>query len=184
MSRSTQGVTLINLDEGEKLAGLERVVETEDEDERVARRDAVMRTECGASRPLPDARSNRRCRCSERLEIDRRRDAIDALDRELLRLLNERAAHAQDRSARSRGDSPPTGPSARRRCCARSQAENRGPLPDEAVDGRVSPDHVGVPRAGAAAAVAYLGPAGTFSHAAVTQAFRGSGRRRAVRVDR
>jgi DNA gyrase subunit A len=30
MSRSTQGVTLINLDQGEKLAGLERVVETED----------------------------------------------------------------------------------------------------------------------------------------------------------
>jgi DNA gyrase subunit A len=31
MSRATQGVTLINLDEGEKLAGLERVVETEGE---------------------------------------------------------------------------------------------------------------------------------------------------------
>jgi DNA gyrase subunit A len=31
MSRSTQGVTLINLSEGEKLAGLERVVETEEE---------------------------------------------------------------------------------------------------------------------------------------------------------
>lgn len=31
MSRATQGVTLINLDEGEKLAGLERVIETEEE---------------------------------------------------------------------------------------------------------------------------------------------------------
>ena len=31
MGRSTQGVTLINLGEGEKLAGLERVVETEDD---------------------------------------------------------------------------------------------------------------------------------------------------------
>jgi DNA gyrase subunit A len=30
MGRSTQGVTLINLGEGEKLAGLERVVETEE----------------------------------------------------------------------------------------------------------------------------------------------------------
>ena len=30
MSRATQGVILINLDEGEKLAGLERVVETDD----------------------------------------------------------------------------------------------------------------------------------------------------------
>ena len=33
MSRSTQGVTLINLDAGEKLAGLERVLETDDEPE-------------------------------------------------------------------------------------------------------------------------------------------------------
>ncbi|MEP7182505.1 MAG: DNA gyrase subunit A [Betaproteobacteria bacterium] len=33
MSRSTQGVTLINLGEGEKLAGLERVVEREDDGE-------------------------------------------------------------------------------------------------------------------------------------------------------
>jgi len=32
MSRSTQGVTLINLDDGEKLAGLERVVEKDDEE--------------------------------------------------------------------------------------------------------------------------------------------------------
>jgi DNA gyrase subunit A len=31
MSRSTQGVTLINLGKGEKLAGLERVVEPDDE---------------------------------------------------------------------------------------------------------------------------------------------------------
>jgi DNA gyrase subunit A len=33
MSRSTQGVTLIHLGEGEKLAGLERVVERDDDDE-------------------------------------------------------------------------------------------------------------------------------------------------------
>jgi DNA gyrase subunit A len=32
MSRSTQGVTLINLDDGEKLAGLERVVERDEEE--------------------------------------------------------------------------------------------------------------------------------------------------------
>lgn len=31
MSRATQGVTLINLDAGEKLAGLERVIESADE---------------------------------------------------------------------------------------------------------------------------------------------------------
>ncbi len=32
MSRATQGVTLINLDKGEKLVGLERVIETDDDD--------------------------------------------------------------------------------------------------------------------------------------------------------
>ena len=32
MGRSTQGVTLINLGEGETLAGLERVAEPEDDD--------------------------------------------------------------------------------------------------------------------------------------------------------
>ena len=36
MSRSTQGVTLIHLDVGEKLAGLERVVETEDDGDEIA----------------------------------------------------------------------------------------------------------------------------------------------------
>ncbi len=30
MGRATQGVTLINLDQGEKLAGLERVIETDE----------------------------------------------------------------------------------------------------------------------------------------------------------
>lgn len=35
MSRATQGVTLINLDENEKLAGLERVVETDDDEDNI-----------------------------------------------------------------------------------------------------------------------------------------------------
>ena len=33
MGRATQGVTLINLDEGEKLSGLEKVVESEEASE-------------------------------------------------------------------------------------------------------------------------------------------------------
>ncbi len=35
MSRATQGVTLINLDENEKLAGLERVIETDDDEDNI-----------------------------------------------------------------------------------------------------------------------------------------------------
>ena len=33
MSRATQGVTLINLDDGTKLAGIEKVIETDDSEE-------------------------------------------------------------------------------------------------------------------------------------------------------
>ena len=43
LGRATQGVTLIALDEGEKLAGLERVVETEDDLENAS--DAEMSPE-------------------------------------------------------------------------------------------------------------------------------------------
>jgi DNA gyrase subunit A len=32
LGRATQGVTLISLDDGEKLAGLEKIVETDDEE--------------------------------------------------------------------------------------------------------------------------------------------------------
>ena len=33
LGRATQGVTLINLGEGEKLSGIEKIVETDDDDE-------------------------------------------------------------------------------------------------------------------------------------------------------
>jgi DNA gyrase subunit A len=52
MSRATQGVTLINLDEGEKLAGLERVVETEGEGDSVF--DALLEADQSDSADEPD----------------------------------------------------------------------------------------------------------------------------------
>ena len=58
-------------------------------------------------------------------ELSRRRDAIDALDRELLKLLNERARQAQAIGT-LKGGGAHTAPSARRRCCARSQSDNPG----------------------------------------------------------
>ena len=45
MGRNTQGVTLIQLDEGEKLAGLEKLLETEYDD----------KDEAASSEPEPDA---------------------------------------------------------------------------------------------------------------------------------
>ena len=68
MSRSTQGVTLINLDEGEKLAGLERI-EERDDDGNGQRQRPRSRTAATAARarraadiaPRTRRRSRRRC---------------------------------------------------------------------------------------------------------------------------
>ncbi len=99
MSRSTQGVTLINLSDGEKLAGLERVVETDEPNgEGIApitgesapryrvRRGACRRRHAARRRraltqPWPRT-SPPRMRTSPR-----HRAAIDALDREILERL-------------------------------------------------------------------------------------------------
>ena len=65
----------------------------------------------------------------------RHRAAIDALDREILARLNERArARAGDRRAEGRGRAR-IGRSARRRCSRALAARNPGPLPDDAVTG-------------------------------------------------
>ncbi len=76
------------------------------------------------------------------------------------------------RSASSRARAPPIVRSARRRCCAAMREANPGPLPSDAVTGDIPPGDVGLPCARAAdCAIAYLGPAGTFSHAAVGRHF-------------
>ena len=142
MSRSTQGVTLINLDDGEKLAGLERVVETDDE----ATSDASARTRA-MRRPTDHADDDRR---DGDLAAPSRRDRR-ARPRDP-RAAQRARARTRRRSARSRAAAPRTGPSARRRCCARLQARERGPAAERGGRRRVPPGHVGVPRARAAAA--------------------------------
>ena len=52
LGRATQGVTLIALDEGEKLAGLEKVVETEDEQDAIT--DAVPEATDGTTPESPE----------------------------------------------------------------------------------------------------------------------------------
>ena len=84
MGRSTQGVTLINLGEGEKLAGLERVVERED-DERVSR---PRRDVAGAPWPTGTTTASERARRA----IARRSTRSTARS---CAQLNARAAHAQ-----------------------------------------------------------------------------------------
>lgn len=109
-------------------------------------------------------------------ELDARlrvhRDAIDALDREILLRLNERAMHAKAIGGLKAGSGAPAWrPEREAQVLARLTGGNAGPLPDAAI--------VGVFREVMSAClaleqklrVAYLGPAGTFSHAAVARHF-------------
>ena len=109
-------------------------------------------------------------------ELDARlrvhRDAIDVLDREILARLNERAVHAKAIGALKAGTgSAAYRPDREAQVLARLCEQNGGPLSDAAI--------VGVFRQVMSAClaleqklrIAYLGPAGTFSHAAVNKHF-------------
>jgi chorismate mutase/prephenate dehydratase len=106
---------------------------------------------------------------NEGSELQRHRAAIDALDRELLRLLSERARHAQEIGALKNG--PAYRPEREAQVLRRVQGDNPGPLSDEAV-GRVFREIMSACLAlEQKLSVAYLGPPGTYSHAAVTRHF-------------
>src|SRR5450755_3527119 len=104
------------------------------------------------------------------LEINRRRDAIDAIDRELLRLLNERAAHAKVIGS-LKGDTAAYRPEREAQVLRAIQADNRGPLPDGAVTSVFRQIMSACLALEQQLRISYLGPAGTFSHAAVTKHF-------------
>ena len=102
-------------------------------------------------------------------QLQRHRAAIDVLDRELLRLISERARHAQAIGALKNG--PAYRPEREAQVLRRVQAEHGGPLSDAAV-GRVFREVMSACLAlEQKLSVAYLGPAGTYSHAAVTRHF-------------
>ena len=109
-------------------------------------------------------------------ELDARlrvhRDAIDVLDREILARLNERAVHAKAIGDLKAGTGAAVyRPDREAQVLARLCESNGGPLSDAAI--------VGVFRQVMSAClaleqklrIAYLGPAGTFSHAAVGKHF-------------
>ena len=104
------------------------------------------------------------------LEINRRRDVIDALDRELLRLLNERAAHAKIIGT-LKGDTAAYRPEREAQVLRAMRAENPGPLPDGAVTSVFRQIMSACLALEQQLRISYLGPAGTFSHAAVTKHF-------------
>ena len=103
-------------------------------------------------------------------DLARHREGIDALDREILARLNERARHAQAIGA-LKGGGGAYRPERESQVLSALHARNAGPLPNEAVTA-VFREIMSACRAlEQTLRVAYLGPAGTFSHAAVAKHF-------------
>ena len=106
------------------------------------------------------------------MSIERERTAIDQIDDQILGLLNERAKLAlKIGRAKRRRSRPEFAPARERQIFDRLRAANPGPLPD---DGLLSiyREIIAVHRElEMPAAVAYLGPAGTFTHMAALRKF-------------
>ena len=109
-------------------------------------------------------------------EVDARlrvhREAIDVLDREILARLNERAVHAKAIGELKAGSGAPAyRPDRESQVLARLCEGNGGPLSDAAVIGIFRQVMSACLALEQRLRVAYLGPAGTFSHAAVGKHF-------------
>jgi chorismate mutase/prephenate dehydratase len=102
--------------------------------------------------------------------LARHRAAIDALDREILARLNARATHAKAIGA-LKGGSAAWRPEREAQVLTRLQAENAGPLPTEAVSAVFRQVMAACLALEQTLAIAYLGPAGTFTHDAVGKHF-------------
>ena len=103
-------------------------------------------------------------------DLKRCRDAIDAIDREMLKLLNERAKQAQVIGS-LKGGSPAYRPEREAQVLRALQEENRGPLPNESVAGVFRQVISACLALEQRLRIAYLGPPGTFSHSAVARHF-------------
>jgi chorismate mutase/prephenate dehydratase len=98
------------------------------------------------------------------------RAAIDALDREILERLNARAAHAQA-IGQLKGHGVAYRPEREAQVLRALQAENGGPLTKEQVTSVFRQVISACLALEQKLRIAYLGPAGTFSHAAVAKHF-------------
>ena len=106
----------------------------------------------------------------EAADLAAHRAAIDALDREILANLNARARHAQAIGALKEGSSAYR-PEREAQVLTALAAGNQGPLANAAVTGIFRQIMSACLSLEQKLKVAYLGPAGTFSHAAVARHF-------------
>src|SRR5262245_42455484 len=107
-----------------------------------------------------------------RMEIDENRKRIDALDAEIVRLLNERAGCAQRiGAAKAETGSPAYAPEREREVLRKVAAANRGPLSDEHLHS-VYREVMSACRAlERRLTVAYWGPPASNTHVAARQRF-------------
>jgi len=106
-------------------------------------------------------------------DIAAHRAAIDALDADLVRVVNERARHAES-IGRLKAGAPAYRPEREAEVLRRATAANPGPLSAEAL-GRILVEVISACRAlEEPLRVAYLGPPGTFSEMAVAKQFGGT----------
>ncbi len=106
----------------------------------------------------------------EAADLAAHRAAIDALDRDILANLNARARHAQAIGALKEGSSAYR-PEREAQVLTALAAGNSGPLPNASVTGIFRQIMSACLALEQKLNVAYLGPAGTFSHAAVARHF-------------
>src|SRR5262245_30849153 len=105
-------------------------------------------------------------------DIARHRLAIDALDEKIVALLNERASHAAA-IGKLKANGGAYRPEREAEVLRRVASKNKGPLPDEPLT-RLFTEIMSACRAlEEPLAVAYLGPAGTFSEMALGKQFGG-----------
>ena len=107
-------------------------------------------------------------------DLDAHRAAIDRLDSELLERLNARARHAQTIGRLKAGSGGPAyRPEREAQVMSRIVGANTGPLTNEQVSGVFRQVMSACLALEQTLRVAYLGPAGTYSHAAVGKHFGG-----------
>ncbi|UCH33481.1 MAG: prephenate dehydratase [Armatimonadota bacterium] len=106
------------------------------------------------------------------MTIERDRAAIDKIDDQILALLNQRAKLAAKIGAKKRRSAKARfSPARERQIFDRLVAANAGPLPDDALVGIYREIIAANRQLEMPATVAYLGPAGTFTHMAVLRKF-------------